>query len=204
MASARDQIDTKIEIITPENIAFEYRVAGPFRRLPAYLIDLALRVVVLWFGFVFATVVFGLIGLPEVGIGIGLILMFAVVWLYGGLFETYWNGQTPGKRLMQIRVQSIEGQPISGLQAVLRNVLRTVDVQPAGLCLVGLVAAAMNDRFQRLGDLATGTMVVVEEAQWFSGVTRVNHPEAKRLAGQIPVGFQASRTLADDLRDRDG
>ena len=38
------QLDTQIEIVTPENIAFRYRVAGPFRRLPAYLIDLAVRV----------------------------------------------------------------------------------------------------------------------------------------------------------------
>ncbi len=48
MTSNPAQIDTTIEIITPENIAFSYRVAGPFRRLPAYVIDGLIRVGILW------------------------------------------------------------------------------------------------------------------------------------------------------------
>ena len=51
-------------------------------------------------------------------------------WFYGGLFETFWNGQTPGKRLLGIRVITLDGQPINALQAILRNVLRIVDAQP--------------------------------------------------------------------------
>jgi uncharacterized RDD family membrane protein YckC len=133
------------------------------------------------------------------GVGLGLVFWFLLEWFYGGLFETFWNGQTPGKRLMGIRVLSIDGQPINGLQAVLRNVLRTVDQQPVAFCLVGLVSAAANDRFQRLGDLACGTMVVVDERSWFHGVIRFHHPEAIRLAGEIPVSFQPSRTLARTL-----
>ena len=40
------QIDSTIRIVTPENIAFRHKLAGPFRRLPAFLIDLAIRVAV--------------------------------------------------------------------------------------------------------------------------------------------------------------
>ena len=53
-------------------------------------------------------------------------------WFYVGLFEALWNGQTPGKRLMGIRVVSVEGQPITPFQAILRNILRVVDAQPGG------------------------------------------------------------------------
>lgn len=199
MANAASQIDTRIEIVTPENIAFQYRVAGPFRRLPAYLLDLLIRFFAWAIGSVAFGLVFGAVGLPGVGLGASLVLAFLMFWFYGGFFETYFNGQTPGKRLMQIRVVTIDGQPINGLQAVLRNLLRTVDAQPLMLYQLGLAAAMMNDRFQRLGDLACGTMVVIDERGWFQGVVRTDEPEVARLAGQIPANFQASRTLGRAL-----
>jgi uncharacterized RDD family membrane protein YckC len=193
------QLDTSIEIVTPENIGFRYQVAGPMRRLPAYLIDLVIQMsiaMVVGMGLVF---VFAIIGFPGMGVGASMILLFILWWFYGGLFEAFWNGQTPGKRLMQIRVLSVDGQPINGLQAVLRNLLRAADSQPMGLCQVGLLVASMNDRFQRLGDMACGTMVVIDERQWFRGAIRIDEPEALRLAAQIPADFQASRTLGRAL-----
>jgi len=199
MIADRQQLDNAMEIVTPENIAFRYQVAGPFRRLPAYLIDLVIRGAMFVGGTIVVWLVFGLAGLPGLGIGLSLVLWFALGWFYGGLFETFWNGQTPGKRLMRIRVLSVDGQPINGLQAVLRNVLRALDQQPAIFFLVGLVTASLNDRFQRMGDLACGTMVVIEEGPWFRGVIRLSDPEAIRLAGQIPASFQASATMARAL-----
>src|SRR5487761_1447235 len=120
-------IDTRIEIVTPENIAFQYRVAGPFRRLPAYLIDVAIRVTVSFLVWIVLAFGFGVLGQVGIGFGLGLVAWVVLDWFYGGLFETYWNGQTPGKRMMRIRVVSDEGQPINGVQAVLRNFLRSVD-----------------------------------------------------------------------------
>jgi uncharacterized RDD family membrane protein YckC len=197
MPNHGEQIDTRIEIVTPENIAFEYRVAGPFRRLPAYLVDLALRVVLFLLGAALFMLIGFLLGVPGFGTGATLVWAFILWWFYGGLFETFWNGQTPGKRMMQIRVVTVEGQPINGLQAVLRNILRSVD----GICFfqVGLVSAMMNDRFQRLGDLACGTMVVVEDHQWFRGVIRLDDPRVAELADRLPYRFQPSRSLARSL-----
>jgi uncharacterized RDD family membrane protein YckC len=196
MGNNHRQLDTTIEIVTPENIAFRYEIAGPFRRLPAYLIDLAIRIgVAMLFSFG-VMLALGTAGLPDIGAGLMLLGWFVLTWFYGGLFETFWNGQTPGKRAMQIRVISIDGQPVTGLQAVLRNVLRAIDMQPYGFYVLGLLSSTMNDRFQRLGDLAAGTMVVHEERQWFRGLVRVTEPEALRLAALIPADFQASRSLA--------
>ncbi len=203
MASEIEQLDTRIEIVTPENIAFQYQLAGPFRRLPAYLIDLCLRIAVVAIAVIAFSLAFGAIG--QMGLGFGMVAVgwFVLDWFYGGLFEAYWNGQTPGKRLMRIRVVSDEGQPINGVQAVLRNFLRSADAMPVALFfptyLLGLVSSAMNDRFQRLGDLAAGTMVIVEEPQRHYGVARVNEPEAIRLAAELPANLAISRSLARAL-----
>ena len=202
MAPRNHQLDTSIEIVTPENVSFRYHVAGPFRRLPAFMIDMGFQALIITFGgrlIVFAMLVlFGVSG-AFLGVGFYLILAFVISWFYGGLFETYWNGQTPGKRLTRIRVIGTDGQPVNGLQAVLRNLLRAIDCQPFFLYQFGLFSALMNDRFQRLGDLAAGTMVVVEEREWFQGILRIDEPEVLRLAQRIPPSFQASPSLARAL-----
>src|SRR5437868_48515 len=146
-----EQLDSRIEIVTPENIAFKYRVAGPFRRVPAYLIDILIRAGVLLVLGYFAFVSF------HMGVLLGAALFpyafFVLDWFYGGFFETYWNGQTPGKWALGLRVVSCDGQPIDARQAVMRNILRAVDMLPIAYQL-GLITAAANKRFQRLGDLA--------------------------------------------------
>lgn len=199
MAPGNHQLDTSIEIVTPENVSFRYHVAGPFRRLPAYLLDIVFRMLILMVVGIAVSFICGLLRIPSLGIGFTLILWFVLSWFYGGLFETYWNGQTPGKRMMRIRVISTDGQPINGLQAVLRNLLRAIDAQPLFFYQLGLFSSMMNDRFQRLGDLASGTMVIVEDREWFQGIIRIDEPEVIRLAQQIPPSFQASPSLARAL-----
>ncbi len=199
MSSRTVPLDIVVEIVTPENVAFRYRVSGPFRRLAAYAIDMVIRATAWGVASMAAMIAFTSIGLPGFGLAAGLVFWFVMAWLYGGLFEALWNGQTPGKRMMNLRVLTAEGLPIDGWQALLRNVLRAADMQPFYLYLVGLISATMNSRFQRLGDLAAGTMVVVEEPRWFQGVIHIAEPEAIRLAGEIPAGFQAGRTMARAL-----
>jgi len=212
MPAASEPLDTHIAIVTPENTAFEYRLAGPFRRLPAYLIDLCVRGAVVAGGWLLLLFVFGAAEMPEVGAGLGLVLWFLLAWGYGGFFETLWNGQTPGKRVMGIRVLTVEGQAIGPMQAVLRNVLRVLDGQPAVFnlggpfqymgpftYLLGLLAASATDRFQRLGDLASSTMVVVEERSWLRGLVRPSEAEVPQLAARIPAGFEVPQSMARAL-----
>jgi uncharacterized RDD family membrane protein YckC len=202
MTTGSAPIDTRVEIVTPENIAFQYRLAGPFRRLGAYLLDVLIRVAVAFILFWVLVLATGFAGIPGFGFGAWLIVWFIMDWFYGGVFEAFWNGQTPGKHMLRLRVVSDEGQPINGLQAVLRNLLRAADAQPALIVptyILGLMTAATNERFQRLGDLAAGTMVIVEEPQRHYGMARVNEPEAIRLAADLPANFLISRSLARAL-----
>ncbi len=195
MALRPQPIDSIIQVVTPENIAFEYRIAGPFRRLGALLLDYAFMAVILT---VLATVFTMTFGWLSAGLSEGLmaIAYFIIAWFYGGLFETFFNGQTPGKMICSLRVLTDEGQPIDGLQAVMRTILRDVDNI---LGVVGLVVMTMNRRYQRLGDLACGTIVVVEDRQWLTGVAKLDDPRAIQLAAYLPPNFVVTRSMAKAL-----
>ncbi|TVS20067.1 MAG: RDD family protein [Planctomycetaceae bacterium] len=213
MSTALNQLDTTIQVVTPENIAFDYRVAGPFRRLPAFLLDLAIRIgafILIVFIINFFT------GAGGGGLAVAVILIgwFVSEWFYGGLFEAYWNGQTPGKRMMGLRVLTTDGQPINGLQAVMRNVFRTADMYPMlslqilgdvppayifPTFFVGLAVMACNRRFQRVGDLVCGTLVVIEEKPWLTEVAKVEDPRTAQLAELLPADFRVSRSMAQTL-----
>jgi uncharacterized RDD family membrane protein YckC len=188
-------IDSTIQVVTPENIAFEYRIAGPFRRLGALLIDYSLMAVI---QMILATVFVMTFGLVSEGMAMGLIALaaFTITWFYGGLFETFCNGQTPGKMLCSLRVLNDQGQPINGMQAVMRTILRTADTF---MGVVGLIVMTMNRRYQRLGDLVSGTIVVVEDRQWLTGVAKLDDPRAIQLAAYLPPNFVVTRSMAKAL-----
>ena len=194
MAQRAEQLDSTIRVVTPENIAFEYRVAGPFRRLPAYLIDFAVTILM-------GTAVL-IVLLPMVVVSTGTytfiicVTFFTIRWFYGGVLEAVFNGQTLGKWLLGLRAVNYDGLPLNALQAVMRNVLREADLF---LLLAGLIVMMMNKRFQRLGDLVAGTIVIVEERHWLTGVAKLDDPRAIQLAAFLPPNFVISRSLARAL-----
>jgi uncharacterized RDD family membrane protein YckC len=90
-----------------------------------------------------------------------LVLVFAAQWVYFGLFEWLWNGQTPGKRLLHLRVIKVDGTPVSWVDVLLRNLSRPIDAfGPQGL--IGLLMIFVTPRAQRLGDLMARTLVIHE------------------------------------------
>ncbi len=97
--------------------------------------------------------------------------------------------------------------PITGAQAVLRNFVGTIDGWLPFWYLPGLSAMMLTSKFQRLGDLAAGTMVVVEERQRRSGVVRVNEAAVAALLPWLPLriaaGPELSRVLSDYVRRRE-
>jgi uncharacterized RDD family membrane protein YckC len=195
MAWKDQPLDTALHVVTPENIAFEYRLAGPFRRLPAFLVDCCVRIA-LQLGL--AVLIFSTVGTLSGGLAgsLFLLLYFVIDWFYGVLFETFWNGQTPGKYVLGLRALSDNGQPINGMQAALRNIFRAADIMFGLGCLV---VAALNRKYQRLGDLVAGTIVVVEERQWLTGVAQLDDPRAIQLAAYLPPNFVVTRSMARAL-----
>ena len=201
MPATPKQIDSHIRVVTAENIGFEYRVASPFERLIAYALDLLIMGVGTVVASMVIVFVFSGIGLEAFGMGIMFILSFLVMWFYGGVFETYMNGQTPGKRAMGLRVVRTDGSPINAGQAVLRNFLRLVDSMPAlagyiPVYLVGLVVTSCNTRYQRLGDLACGTMVISEDRSRVARFNEINDVMMAPIESLLPLDVRPSRSLA--------
>jgi len=146
-------LDTLRSVETPEGIALGLRPAGPLSRMVAWLIDAILRFAAVY------VLVLGLSILGKFGLGLLLIAVFLLEWLYPVAFELLMDGQTIGKRALGLRVLCDDATPVTLSASLLRNLLRAVDFLPM---LYGLGVAAMltNRDFKRLGDLAAGTLVV--------------------------------------------
>jgi len=89
--------------------------------------------------------------------------LFGLTWVYFVAAEIITGGRSPGKRALGLRVVHVKGAPIGPLGAMLRNLVRLVDMLP-GSYGVGLVAAVASGKSQRLGDLCARAVVVREAA----------------------------------------
>lgn len=179
-------ISTALPIETPEGITFTYELASLSDRGKAYAIDLLIRGTAVFVVGVLLMLVLG--PLIHVGIGLWLILSFVVEWFYYVVFELVMNGQSLGKRLLGLRVVKVSGHPIGFYDSVLRNLLRAADIVPFTYA-AGAVAMLATPRFQRLGDLAAGTIVVHERKTWFGSRSPQIDP---RLAQGGPRGVVLS------------
>ncbi len=136
--------DTMLLVETPEKIAFQYQLVGPFRRLVAYFLDLLFSVIGYVVLVVILTIILGTLGsyaqgtllaplftaLAEISGAVVLIGFFLVYWFYGAIMEARYNGQTLGKMITKFRVLSHDGHAIDVVQALLRNFFRLLDLFP--------------------------------------------------------------------------
>lgn len=177
-------LDTSASFATPEHIAFTFRIAGPMVRFWAWVVDFLLRVALMT-ALAMPLVLLGL----DVGIGIWLVVFFFVDWLLGGLIEWRWEGFTPGKKLCGIRVIGVDGLPAGGGACFLRNVLRYADSFPT--FATGLIAMVVSGRFQRLGDLASGTLVVYADGAGHARPVRLKDVKIDQAAADLPAEIQS-------------
>ena len=209
----------EVLITTPENIALEYELAGLGTRFAANLVDTFLQILAVLVGLVlFFILRWALISLLELArvtviahffeqflqfqpeIFASLIVLFILV--YYCWFEAKWRGQTPGKRMLGLRVMREGGYPITGYGAVMRNILRVVDFLPAIYC-VGIFSILLTANYQRVGDQVAGTLVVKQRApQSLAGLLRVaqilpEHLDPKALA---IIGRHAYEVTPDEYR----
>jgi uncharacterized RDD family membrane protein YckC len=163
--------EESITVQTPEQVGFRYALGGLGSRTVAFTIDTAIRGLLVLSIFVLVTTLSRwLPALSPTGLGalsrnwlLALaVLAYGVIDLgYFLLFEAFWSGQTPGKRLQKLRVIRVDGQPIGWLESAIRNILRAVDLL-AGIYPLGLIFIFLSSRSQRIGDMAAGTVVIME------------------------------------------
>ncbi len=135
--------------------------------------------------------------MPKWTIAVMIVVLFLIFAGYFIFFEWLWNGQTPGKRLLKLRVIREDGRPVTLWEAVARNLLRIFDAVP-GFVLpvysVGLITIFLSSRDQRVGDMFAGTVVVRErtdEAPTFAETFSNPVADAAFRRVQKPVVFQA-------------
>lgn len=180
-------LDTARTFETPESVDLQLRVAGPAVRACAWAIDFLIRLVVLFVIFFVVTIT-----LRELGVGLFLVLFFLAEWFYPIFFEVFYNGATPGKRSMGIRVVADNGTPVNWNSSVIRNLIRYVDFLPT-FNGFGLVCMLLNRDFKRLGDLAAGTLVIYSEREH----KREQLPQAEPAPPPVSLSVDEQRAILD-------
>jgi len=165
----------QLNIETPEQVELRFPIAGIGSRFLALMTDSLLQgaaIFALILGFVLlVSAVPKTLGSTASSATAGkwivaaiFLFYFLLYWGYYSLFEAFWNGQTPGKRLLKIRVIKDSGRQITLFEALARNLLRVVDMLPS-FYLIGVITMLCNREQKRLGDLVAGTIVVHERTE---------------------------------------
>lgn len=187
-------------IETPERVPLQFALASIGNRFLACAFDHFIQFVVI---FLLAWLLIAALSydvltqlsqdLPRWVLAIMIIAFFLVIAGYFLIFEWLWHGQTPGKRLLKLRVIREDGRPITFWEAAARNLLRIFDMMPAAVIpfySIGLISVFISSRDQRVGDFFAGTVVVRErqdEAPTFKSVftTSISDSALRRVQQQV-------------------
>jgi uncharacterized RDD family membrane protein YckC len=203
---------------TPESVELEFTLAGIGNRAYALIVDyivLGLILIILltaWalLSFTFVDLINNLGGSNRNValwlIAIQILISFTIYVGYFVFFETLWQGQTPGKRFVKIRVLGDDGKPVQLQQATLRALLRPID----DIAFIGVFLIMLTQREKRLGDWVAGTIVIQEEHSNSAGNLLIAN-EAKDLADKLLIEADLSllspenfAVIREYLQRRDG
>lgn len=187
-------------IETPERVPLHFALASIGNRFLACAFDHALQTLCIAILYLVFTLVGNMLDLgglknaPKWALALLVLLIFIIWSSYFIIFEWRWNGQTPGKRWLKLRVIREDGRPITFWEAAVRNLLRLFDIMPLPFYSIGLISVFVSTRDQRVGDLVAGTVVVREretEAPTFSQVFNAPVSDTALRRSFKPVDFKA-------------
>jgi uncharacterized RDD family membrane protein YckC len=150
-------------------VELDLPLAGPGSRSYAFIIDWHIR-----FLLALAWLVIGILAVngglrwsagtkPTAVFGFLVVLPAAIIYfLYHPVVELWMRGRTPGKRMAGVRIVNLQGGIPSPGAIVIRNVFRLIDSLPAFYC-VGLISTFITAQRVRIGDMAAGTFLMVDE-----------------------------------------
>src|ERR1041385_535112 len=188
-------------IETPERVPLHFALASIGNRFLACALDHTLQVltiVIIAIGFTvlanYSSFENHVSNAPKWVKAVLIVILFLIFSGYFAFFEWIWNGQTPGKRILKLRVIREDGRPVTFWEAAVRNLLRTFDMMPAPFYSIGLISVFISLSDQRVGDMVAGTVGVREreaEAPAFAQVfaSPISDPALRRSFK--PVNFSA-------------
>jgi uncharacterized RDD family membrane protein YckC len=158
----------QITLQTVTGVDVELTIAGPGSRSYAFIVDWHIRLLVMLGWLLVGHLVYsgGTFQMPPPNPGYGYVLWvwlpaFIIYFLYHPILEVAMRGRTPGKRIAGVRLVTREGDIPGAGALILRNVFRILDSLPFAY-LVGLATVVMTDQHVRIGDLAAGTLLVMD------------------------------------------
>ncbi len=161
-------------IETPERVQLEFALASIDNRFLACAIDHLIQFLAMILVYLVAALLLSASPKGEVSeifaetpkwvLAIVIIVVFLLFTSYFAFFEWLWNGQTPGKKLLKLRVIREDGRPATLWETIARNLMRLFDIMPFPFYSIGFIAVFLSSRDQRIGDLFAGTVVVRERA----------------------------------------
>ncbi|CEJ68472.1 Uncharacterized membrane protein YckC, RDD family [Chryseobacterium oranimense] len=153
---------SQIAINTSQNVNINFTIASVGERMLAFIIDLLIKVayavIIFYLFFNVFDLGYLLAGLDQWSVMAVYIVLTFPVYIYPVVLESLMEGQTPGKKLMKIRVVKIDGYQASFGDYLIRWMFRLIDTSFAGV--VGLISMIVSKNNQRLGDIASGTAVI--------------------------------------------
>lgn len=198
-------LDDELIIETPERVELHYVLANIGNRFLAAAIDhliqagAALAIFIIA-GFASSWNFFA--GMSAWTGALLILVIFALYWGYFVLFETIWSGQTPGKRIMKLRVVREDGRPVRFFEVFIRNLLRlALDVQPFFSYAGGVISIIFSSRSKRIGDFVAGTVVIKEratEAPSLEEIIKISEIEQDRVSRAAPAPFAADTRLLSE------
>jgi uncharacterized RDD family membrane protein YckC len=199
-------LERSVTVRTPEAIAFYYELAGLGSRFLALLIDTIVQTILI----ILVLVIGGAAmqqthlapalhvsakTLGSLALAVFLLLVFVIYYGYFVFFEKVWRGQTPGKRLLGLRVVRDGGYPVELMNSIIRNLIRILEFL-FGFYFLSVISMLLSSENKRLGDFAAGTIVVRDHAM------EVRDPRTWREALTDPA-MQAGESIAAKLDARE-
>ena len=177
------------QIETAQNIGIQQNSASIGDRVLAFLIDFFIMII---YSIISALLLAGFEA-DRFGEMVYYMVIGLPIFLYYLLFETFWDGKTPGKSAMKIKVVKLDGSRPAFVNYLIRWLLRIIDIS-LGSGSIAVVTILLNGKGQRLGDMAAKTTVISE---------RRKVSLANTLAVEIPEDYVPKYPQVTILKDRD-
>jgi len=183
-----------IDINTSQNVNISFDPASIGERILAFIIDNVIKIAYSVVIYLIIAYIFGF-KILKITDQWSLIAIFAIISLpvnlYTLLFEGFMEGQTPGKRIMKIKVVKTDGYQASFGDYFMRWFFRLIDIG-----VIGIITMVVNKHNKRLGDLAAGTAVITLKSKY-----NINHTILVNLSQDYIARYPQVIALSDnDMR----
>jgi uncharacterized RDD family membrane protein YckC len=186
--SGKTALMQTIQVRTTQNVFIHYPIASVGDRIVAYLLDGIIK-------FIYAiAAILLLVNLDAVENWTWITVAGIPMLLYSLLFEIFMNGQTPGKRVMDIKVIRLNGTPATVGDYILRWLFALIDFGILGGA-IAVILIAGGGKGQRLGDIVAGTSVVK--------LTEQKEISAQQVFVTADDSYQPTFMQATQLTERD-